>query len=193
VHNTVNVDHQDQMRMLTRFTWTNWARGKVLRHDQDLWQGQHDGYKRLPDPVIHRRTVLSPGDDRWLVVDDLTGKQAHHYALHWLLNDVPYEEQDNLILLSLGSLKYKVQVGLKEGKSTFSVIRGDANSTHGWRSQYYGDKQPAISAVLETDQPRACFWTYFGFEDDPVKLLGNELKIRFESQEIRINLAELNK
>jgi hypothetical protein len=193
VHNTVIVDHRDQMKMVSRFTWTNWANGSVLRHDHDIWQGQHNGYRRLPDPVNHKRTVLSPGDDRWLVVDDLIGKQAHHYALHWLFNDVPYEEQDSRILLSLGSRKYKVQVGLKEGKSTFSVVRGDPKSTRGWRSQYYGHKEPAISVVLETDQPRACFWTYFGFKDDSVHLLENDLKIRFDSQETRIDLAELDK
>ena len=58
VHNTVTVDDQDQMKMLTRFTWTNWAKGNVLRHDAKLWQGEHDGYKRLADPVSHKRTVL---------------------------------------------------------------------------------------------------------------------------------------
>ena len=31
VHNTVTVDGLDQMKMLTRFTWTNWSKGKVLR------------------------------------------------------------------------------------------------------------------------------------------------------------------
>jgi hypothetical protein len=98
-----------------------------------------------------------------------------------------------LILLSLGSLKYKVQVGLKEGKSTFSIIRGDSNSTRGWRSQYYGDKESAISAMLETDQPRACFWTFFGFEKDVIEVVGNELKIKVDEKETSISLAELNK
>jgi asparagine synthase (glutamine-hydrolysing) len=46
VHNTVTVDQLDQMKMVSRFTWTNWARGKALKHDKHLWQGEHDGYKR---------------------------------------------------------------------------------------------------------------------------------------------------
>ena len=173
VHNTVTVDHKDQMRMVSRFTWTSWSRGKVLKQDKNLWQGEHGGYK----PVTHKRTVLALNGDRWLVIDQLEDKQTHHYALHWLLNDFPYEQKENLILLSIDSMKYQVQVGLVEGSSDLSVVRGDPNSTRGWRSQYYGDKEPAISAMLETDQSRVCFWTFFGFESDKVELEGNDLQV----------------
>ena len=191
VHNTVTVDHLDQMKMLTRFTWTDWAQGSVLRQKETFWQGEHDGYKRLPDPVNHKRSVLSLGEDRWLIVDHLTGKQNHQYALHWLLNDFPYEQEENTILLSLTSLKYRVQMGLMDGKSTLSVARADSNSTRGWRSRYYGDKQPAISATLETDQPRACFWTYFGFEKDLVQIEGETFNLGSPELITSINLQSL--
>src|SRR6266511_2754071 len=184
VHNTATVDHLDQMKMVSRFTWTNWARGKVLQHNENLWQGEHNGYK----PVTHRRTVMALENDRWLIVDHLNDALSHHYALHWLLNDFPYRQQENLILLSVDSVKYKVQVGLIDGKSTFSVIRGDPNSTRGWRSQYYGDKEFAISAMLETNQTRVCFWTFFGLEADKVELVGNNLEIGFDGAKTSINL-----
>jgi len=191
-HNTVMVDGQDQMKMISRFIWTNWSKGKVLRHDGKVWQGEHHGYRQLADPVNHKRTVLSLGEDRWLVVDHLDGKQIHHYSLHWLLNDFPYEGRENAILLSLDAMKYKVQFGLLEGKSTFSVLRGDENSTRGWRSRYYGRKEFAISAMLEADQPRACFWTYFGFETDKVEV-GKTLNISSDDWNAKIDLEELNK
>jgi hypothetical protein len=184
VHNTVTVDHRDQMKMLTRFTWTNWSRGRVLKHEENLWQGEHDGYK----PVTHKRTVLALEGDRWLVVDHIHDAQTHHYALHWLINDFSFEQGENSILLSIDPVKYKVQVGLIEGKSTFSVILGDLNSTRGWRSQYYGEKEPAISVMLETDQSRVCFWTFFGFETDKVELAGNNLQIGFDGAKTSINL-----
>ncbi len=190
-HNTVTVDHRDQMKMLTRFTWTNWARGKVLQHTQTMWQGEHDGYQRLSDPVDHKRTVLSLRGDRWLIVDHLTGKQNHHYALHWLLNDFPYEQTQNSVLLLIDERKYKVQIGLIDGHSTFSVVRADPNRTRGWRSRYYGDKEPAISAMLETDQPRACFWTFFGFEEDMVQVEGETFKLLSPGLNASINLQSL--
>jgi asparagine synthase (glutamine-hydrolysing) len=192
VHNTVTVDDQDQMKMVSRFTWTDWAKGKVRKHDEKTWQGEHNGYQRLPDPVNHKRTVLSLDGDRWLVVDHLKGKYPHHYALHWLLDDSPHEQQDNLVLLSVDSTKYKMQVGLLNGESAFSVVRGDPNSIRGWRSHYYGDKEPAISAILETDQPSACFWTFFGFESDSIKFAQNTLSISSGDWNTTINLAELN-
>jgi asparagine synthase (glutamine-hydrolysing) len=192
-HNTVIVDDGDQMKGVSRFTWTNWAKGKILQHADKLWQGEHDGYKRLADPVEHKRTVLSLAEDRWLVVDHLNGRQIHHYSLHWLLDDLPYEQRENVILLSLDAMKYRVQFGLLEGKSAFSVLRGDESSTRGWRSRYYGDKEFAISALLETDQPRACFWTFFGFETDVIKLKGEILELSSQDWRTSINLAELNK
>lgn len=193
VHNTVTVDRQDQMKMVSRFTWTNWAKGKVLKHDGNIWQGEHDGYQRLPDPVEHKRTILTLDGDRWLVLDYLTGKHMHHYALHWLLNDFPFEQQENAILLSMESTKYKIQVGSIDGKSTFSFVRGDPKTNRGWRSRYYGDKEPAISAMLEADQPSVSFWTFFGFEADTVKLAENTLHVRSGDWNTAISIAELNK
>ncbi|HLA88386.1 MAG TPA: hypothetical protein VJL10_10205, partial [Anaerolineales bacterium] len=70
-----------------------------------------------------------------------------------------------------------VQVGLVEGNSTFSIVRADPNSTRGWRSRYYGHKEPAISAMLATNQSEACFWTFFGFESDSIELMGDVLRI----------------
>jgi Heparinase II/III-like protein len=176
--------------MVSRFTWTDWARGKILRHDENIWQGEHDGYKRLADPVNHERSVLSLEEDRWLVIDRLRGKQPHHYALHWLLNDFPYEQRENGIFLSVDLMKYKMQVGVVEGRTTFTVVRGDPASTRGWRSRYYGQKEPAISVRLEVDQPHACFWTFFGLEDDAIELAGNTLAIHSPDWKTRISLAE---
>lgn len=179
--------------MVSRFTWTNWAKGKVLQHGEKIWQGEHDGYRRLADPVAHRRIILSPGGDRWLVLDHLQGKEPHHYSLHWLLNDFPWEQRENAILLMIDSIKYKMQVGLVEGKSTFSVVRAEENSTRGWRSRYYGDKEPAISVLLETDQPQTTFWSFFGFAADSVESRGNTLIINSGDKKEQFDLGTLNK
>ena len=177
--------------MLTRFTWTNWSKGQVLRHEANTWQGEHDGYKRLADPVKHKRTVMSLGEDRWLVVDHLDAAKTHHYALHWLFNDFPYEEGENALLLSLDSAKCKVQFGVVTGGSAFSIVRGDPGSTRGWRSRYYGDKEPAISVLLETDQPRVCFWTFFGHTSDVVQMHGETFSLVSRDRMTSINIETL--
>ena len=122
--------------------------------------------------------------DRWLVVDHLIDNEPHHYALHWLLNDSGAQELANangLLLTPSDSLlsdsRIKIQMGLTEGNANFSIVRADPTSTRGWRSRYYGHKEPAISAMLETDQPRVTFWTFFGFENDVVEVDGKSLKV----------------
>ena len=183
VHNTVTVDNKDQMTMLSRFTWTNWSKGKVLKHDKNIWQGEHDGYKL----VAHKRTVTSLEGDRWLVIDNLTADESHHYTLHWLLADGKYGMQELAPAMYELTLEYptsklvdskiKVQLGMLKGNGNFSIVRADPDSTRGWRSRYYGHKEPAISAVLETDQPQVTFWSFFGFEGDVVKVEEGVLKI----------------
>src|SRR5258706_6100365 len=186
VHNTVTVDNKDQMTMVSRFTWTNWSKGKVLKHDKNLWQGAHDGYK----PVSHKRTVMALDDDRWLVIDQLIAHEPHQYQLHWLLVDsgvqelatahgVLLEHTDSIPLRAheLSDSRIKIQMGLLEGNGNFSLVRADLNSTRGWRSRYYGHKEPAISVMLEADQPQVTFWSFFGFENDVVEIEGDSLKV----------------
>ena len=169
--------------MLSRFTWTNWSKGKVIKHDENHWQGEHDGYK----PVSHKRTVVSLDGDRWLVIDKLSADESHHYALQWLLNDYLFEHIGDPILLSLEEdMKYKLQVGMLNEKGELSIVRADPESARGWRSRYYGHKEPVISVMLEADASNVTFWSFFGFEDDKVELVGDVLRIN--SREI--NLSE---
>ena len=88
----------------------------------------------------------------------------------------------------LSDSKFVIRLGLMEGNGKFSVVRADPNSTRGWRSRYYADKEPAISGRLETDQSGACFWTFFGFENDQIELAGNNLEIGFDDTKVSINL-----
>ncbi len=191
VHNTVTVDEADQMTLASRFTWTNWAKGKVLQHGENSWVGEHDGYK----PVTHKRTVMPLEGDRWLVMDYLDANESHNYALHWLLSDGEYGVQELApayeVFINYPNgkpfdSKIKIQTGLVDGEAKFSIVRADPNSTRGWRSRYYGHKEPAISLLLEANQPHACFWTFFGLESDSVEINGNILKLN----DTEINLTQ---
>ena len=173
VHNTVTVDNKDQMTMVSRFTWTNWSKGKVRKHSKDIWHGEHDSYK----PVSHKRKVISLEGDRWLVIDDLDATEPYHYSLHWLLNDVPFTEYKNSIHLNYESYTYQVKTGLIDGESRFTILRADLDSTYGWRSRYYGHKESAISLLLEARRSNARFWTFFGLEKDKIELGSRGLQI----------------
>jgi hypothetical protein len=196
------VDDADQMLWFSRFTWGEWARGHVLKHDEHVWQGEHNGYARFG--VKHVRTVLSLDDDRWLVVDHLSGNRPHRFSLQWLLNDFPHSvtpEQNLIFLRSAKSPDFALQsretlesalivrMGLLEGEAKFSLVRGDENSTRGWRSRYYGQKEPALSAMLETERVETVFWTFFGFEGDSVASSDQILNLKLSGRSLNIHIA----
>jgi hypothetical protein len=90
-HNTLMVDGLDQAEPSGPFAWKNlpnvttenWIAGKAF----DLFAGSHDGYARLPSPVIHRRFVFSLKSRFWLVRDLAIGagkhQLEHQFDLLW--------------------------------------------------------------------------------------------------------------
>ncbi|HSM25207.1 MAG TPA: alginate lyase family protein, partial [Anaerolineaceae bacterium] len=91
VHNTICIDQEDQMQQFSRFIWVNWSQGTVFTHHEDLkfkyWQGQHNGYCRLKDPVLHKRSVILLNGKGWLIVDHVYGNSNHNITLNWLLDN----------------------------------------------------------------------------------------------------------
>ncbi len=86
-HNTLVVDGLDQAEPKGPFSWVHvpniqqekWINGETF----DLFVGSHDGYTRLPDPVVHRRSVFSLKSKFWLVRDQALGKAKHQLDLYW--------------------------------------------------------------------------------------------------------------
>ena len=130
-------------------------------------------------------------------MDHLIASKTHHYALHWLLCDGDFGSQglanENRILVEPldgepSDSRILIQTGLREGGGNFSIVRADPDTTRGWRSEYYGHKEPAVSLMLEADLPKACFWSYFGWEGDTVEQSGDSLHIRSRSWQTTIPL-----
>ena len=61
-HNTVRIDHSDQSLSGGKFMWIHRANAQAsivdFTSDKDEFEGYHDGYRRLGDPVTHRRKVI---------------------------------------------------------------------------------------------------------------------------------------
>jgi hypothetical protein len=86
-HNTLVVDGVDQSEPAGAFRWTGlpnlhveeWITGETF----DFFAGSHDGYKRLTDPVVHRRSVFSLKSRFWFVRDQVLGRGRHRLDLYW--------------------------------------------------------------------------------------------------------------
>jgi Heparinase II/III-like protein/Heparinase II/III N-terminus len=130
-HNTLLVDGRDQAEPGGPFSWTklpavraeNWISGKSF----DLFVGSHDGYRRLENPVIHRRWIFSLKSKFWVVRDLALGSGEHELDLFWHLNP------------SLSAHKGEVDEGLRvlaaEGHGWSRDLR------EGWWSPVYGRKE----------------------------------------------------
>jgi hypothetical protein len=186
-HNTVTVDSLDQMERAARFLWFPWLNSQVLyqrcsdRGRLAYWEGEHNGYRRMNDPVSHRRGILRLGDDSWLIVDGLRGRERHHYRLHWLFPDVPYEwHGGRLLTLHLSASHYYVQADVMAGGAKSSLLRADRESPRGWRAPYYGYREPALSLALTADIDSAFFWTLFSSALGQVVIDGPSLHVQAE-------------
>lgn len=174
VHNTVQVDEQEQMRRVGRFLYLDWVNTEIVS-DEQAQDGrlrklvaQHGGYARLG--VIHRRFLSALEDGNWLVEDQLlekngsyrSGDNQRSFCLHWLLPDCPWwlERRADEVDLHLDTISGRIKIGLarKAGSPSptalqVQVIRagelleGDGliSPTWGWYSPLYGDKIPALA------------------------------------------------
>jgi asparagine synthase (glutamine-hydrolysing) len=170
-HNTVTIDDTDQMEKAGRFLWLPWAIGKsfnretICRGDVSCWNGEHNGYRRSRDPVIHRRGLVRLGSDHWLVVDALSGRTPHDYRLHWLMADSPYDcNTDPSITLHTDAGAYRAVISSTDPLLKFEVVRAAADSTRGWRSTHYHSREPALSVSLCAHVPKIVFATMLGPE-----------------------------
>ena len=96
-HNTVTVDDQPQSipsGPSKSFSWRTAAKCRLHEFIECggaiFFQGSHDGYERLPDPVTHTRSALYLKPDpaanlpeRLIVRDQFTAKKRHRYAIRY--------------------------------------------------------------------------------------------------------------
>ena len=84
-HNTLTVDGESSSIPLGSFSWQTVANAKLLewisKPEFDFFSGTHDGYRRLANPVTHRRDILFQKGDYWIVVDEIESDGMHEYAL----------------------------------------------------------------------------------------------------------------
>ena len=105
-HNTLRIDSLDQAVPEGPFAWSSvpnvqvrqWLCGETF----DLFEGHHDGYRRLPDPVLHRRIVFHAKGAFWLVRDIAEAKQTHLLETFWHFSpELRVSSQDGALIASL--------------------------------------------------------------------------------------------
>ncbi len=155
-HNTVMVDDEWQSIPGKPFTWRREAncahRAFVAEAGFAYFEGSHDGYRRLSDPVTHTRSVFFvEADDEsdlptYLVVRDcFDARERHRYAIHYHFPagcDVGVDKQE-VRATKPGGARLVVRV--------FGNVGLRAGVRAGWVSRGYGHRDLAPVAVIEAE------------------------------------------
>lgn len=153
-HNTVVVDGDSQSIPWRVFRWLKRSRPLNPRTEFGInaaWMsGGHTGYRRLRDPVTHRRDLLYVPHKYIVILDRFDAKSQHDYEAH-------FHFSPSMDVLTLG--RNGCTISTRQGgrfsllfpdqEVTASVVNGqDGDRLGGWVSPGYGIKVPAPELIL---------------------------------------------
>lgn len=159
-HNALEVDGLDQSVIEGPFLWGTRAQARCLSFAPSATGGavtaDHDGYRRLPDPVLHRRRLHLDG--RTLEIHDaVEARDAHDVALYFHLAE---DAQATLagarveIALPRGSAVLELDPALSVG-----AVHGSESPILGWVSRGYHRKTPSTTIVARAATRGAAAFT----------------------------------
>jgi hypothetical protein len=150
-HNTVRVDHLDQSVSGGTFLWNRHANARCLSFDlatdREQLVAEHDGYRRLDDPVIHRREITYEREPRVLTVtDQILSASVHHIEILWHFAQgcvVTLEGETARATRNGVELRLQWPVSLQA-----QLVRGSTDPAQGWVSHRFDEKVPADTLVV---------------------------------------------
>ncbi|HEV8260073.1 MAG TPA: heparinase II/III-family protein, partial [Burkholderiales bacterium] len=147
-HNTVCVDGQDQSQSGGNFMWLRKARAGcslwLCTTEQDLFEGWHDGFMRLADPVMHRRRIALDKAARRVVIEDVLQMAGEHDIglLFHCDERCRVDAVPDGYALTEGEKTISLKLPQAEGASS-QVLCGSIAPILGWVSRHFDVKQPA--------------------------------------------------
>lgn len=151
-HNTAMVDGEDQSVPWTPFAWKTSANCSLAEFDDRgdcvVFEGSHDGYHRLSDPVTHTRSVVMLRKQSAFIVNDkFTARVRHSYAIRYhFAPGCEANVDDNRVEARMANGETLVINFFVKGLGLGGV---GARIEDGWVSTCYGQRTEAPVAVFE--------------------------------------------
>ena len=147
-HNTLRVDGADQSRPGGKFMWLGKANAQCTlwrsADDRDVFEGSHDGYTRLPDPVTHRRRISLDKQKRRVVIEDtllMTGTHEIELFFHCSEQCRVESIRDGYVIRRDGK---ELILRLPETPGAGArLYRGELAPICGWVSRRFDERFPA--------------------------------------------------
>ena len=159
-HNTVTVDGESQSTPSGPFSWSRAARSTVHEFVSsdgfDYFEGSHDGYERLPDPVNHTRSVLVVKSEvaptsacesqigYVIVRDAFDARSNHRYAIryHFPAGCSATAGETQIVATQPGG-ELRIQA--------FGSVETRPRTEQGWVSRCYGQQESAPIGVIQAE------------------------------------------
>ncbi len=146
-HNTLRVDGKEQSVPRGNFMWLSHARARLEQFEtgpeRDAFEGVHDGYLRLEDPVLHRRRIeFDKRNMRIEVRDALECAGEHFVELHWhLAENCVAQVSGHAVEIDCAKVRLRVECPRELGAP--EVITGHDDPPLGWISRRLDEKTPS--------------------------------------------------
>ncbi len=147
-HNTLRVDGRDQSQPGGSFMWLRKADARCTlwrsSDDRDVFEGRHDGYTHLPDPVEHRRRISVDKRVRQVIIEDtvlMSGTHEIELFFHCSERCEVDPVPEGYRILHGG---HELFLRLPQVEDAVTrVYRGSIAPISGWASRGFDEKQPA--------------------------------------------------
>lgn len=171
-HNTIAIDGVDQATPTDWFKWQDLPMVHLEKSQSqaglDYAVGSHTGYRRLPEPVHHRRRALFVKPDYWLVSDELTGLGSHQIGAFFHFGPgVSVSLLRNGCLATQGNERFLL-LSLAPG-AQFRLVSEEESPIQGWYSKDYGHRQPATVFLgeIQAAMPKQFHWLLRPLKGEP--------------------------
>ena len=110
--------------------------------------GFHNGYRRLADPVIHRRHIrLSKKSPMVVITDRLESHQTHDIELFFHFNEKCQVKQVGPHSFQISNANRRLTLRLLDPRLRPELYRGSVNPIFGWVSRTFDVKEPSFTLV----------------------------------------------
>ena len=154
-HNTIRVDGEDQSVAGGTFLWRHVARCHVEHVEENdafvVVTGVHDGYRRLADPVGHRREMRLYKKVRTLSIRDHLECHGSHDV------ELLFHFSEKCSVRPVGPNSFEVSNHTKCLSLSFdarlrpTLYHGSENPPYGWVSRTFDVKKPSFTLVAHTN------------------------------------------
>ncbi|TFH48895.1 MAG: hypothetical protein E4H01_05430, partial [Lysobacterales bacterium] len=115
----------------------------------DRWVGSHQGYQRLSDPVLHRRTIaVDKESQRILITDMVECNGSHTIERNWHFSELCSVRVDGRqAVAEQDGISMTMQVATSED-TDIELAKGWTAPISGWVSRGYDMKKPSDTVIV---------------------------------------------